>query len=921
MKTSRLFLRLASDAPFGALLVSLLMATGSAHAALVTVQAESGTPGTNFLVSNSSGTIYISNTNNNAGTSPGIPGRVASYSIIFPEAGTYDLYARIRVGAGGASDDSFLYANGFGTKSPTSAADWILCNNLWNVGFANASDIVTGAGTVQSGVWKWINVSEFNGGAAPITFTVPAGSLTQTFQIGGREDGLDIDKFAFGTAASTFTVQELDSGSNAPPVIEQRDLVQGNLLQFNDNGAWCWFQDERAVVDTNAARLIIGSVASNDGRGGAPREGDVEATHFDLTSGTSQTYTLKSGDTDPGAFYADDHNAPGILIMPNGRYLAIYAGHNTEKLSYWRIFDGTNWSPEQIYDWNTQPGGADFNTTYSNPHSMAAEGGRLYNFSRGNFHGSQNLITSDDLGQTWTYRGVLATNENVGYVNGYFQYWGNGVDRIDFVCTEYHPDNFNTSIYHGYVSNGMSFRSDGTLVDSVLYDQSAPRSIDFTRVFAAGTVMPPGQTNTRCWTADVVRYDDGIVATLFKSRVNDLTDNGSDPEHAFFYARWNGSAWTSTYLGRAGKKLYSTQDDYTGLGALCPNDPDTLFISTPIDPRNGTNLNVHEIFKGVTTNSGAAWNWSPITWKSVRDNLRPIMPAWDKNNRILLWWRGDYSSSSAAQNFDAAVVGIIDRSSEVPSPMTFVDATTNNTFFAANGAPLITGSGSGQWHERTGSGNGGSVLASADVSAEDAPTLRTTVTLPGAGTYELWANFWGKPGADWRIKAGLSTNQMSVLRQMASKQVVAGDHTAALVLTNLAENAYLYQACVGRVTVTTNAAASVFVDDEAIAAGTTTPLVGNTVRTWYDGVSYAKVEPFRITNIARNPDGSISPTWNSIPAERSLRTPTYTVQKKVSLADANWIILASQLPSAGTTTTYLDTSATNSAAFYRITSP
>jgi hypothetical protein len=29
-----------------------------------------------------------------------------------------------------------------------------------------------------------------------------------------------------------------------------KDLVDGNLIQFNDNGAWCWYPDEWAVVDT-----------------------------------------------------------------------------------------------------------------------------------------------------------------------------------------------------------------------------------------------------------------------------------------------------------------------------------------------------------------------------------------------------------------------------------------------------------------------------------------------------------------------------------------------------------------------------------------------------------------------------------------------------------------------------------------------
>ena len=31
------------------------------------------------------------------------------------------------------------------------------------------------------------------------------------------------------------------------------DQVSGNLIQFNDNGAWCWYQDERAVIDNDVA--------------------------------------------------------------------------------------------------------------------------------------------------------------------------------------------------------------------------------------------------------------------------------------------------------------------------------------------------------------------------------------------------------------------------------------------------------------------------------------------------------------------------------------------------------------------------------------------------------------------------------------------------------------------------------------------
>jgi len=270
------------------LLLALLGPVLSALADAVTFEAESGSLGADWAVSNTTSPAFITIKSNYAGNNPSNATRVASYTLTFPSAGTYQLYARIRVGAGGYDDDSLFLGNGFGAKTSTLNSDWILANGLASVGFTATNDIVTGAGTAGSLVWKWINLSQYVGSPG---LTVSAGNLTQTFQIGAREDGLALDQFLFGTATSTFTVAELDAGSNMPPVVEPRDLVAGNLIQFNDNGTWCWFQDERAVVDVGGGKIVVGSVASASGRGGSPREGDVEASIFDLANGTSQRYT------------------------------------------------------------------------------------------------------------------------------------------------------------------------------------------------------------------------------------------------------------------------------------------------------------------------------------------------------------------------------------------------------------------------------------------------------------------------------------------------------------------------------------------------------------------------------------------------------------------------------------------------------
>ena len=886
----------------------------SSHAASVTFQAESGTLGTNYTVRSDGVVQYITNTNNNTGNNQGIPGRVATFTVIFTNVGTYQLYARVRVGTNTFNDDSMFYGNGFGTKSPGTSSDWVLVNGLGSAGFANSTDVVTGGGSLGSSVWKWINLSLFAPGA---TFSVTADNLTNIFQIGAREDGLDIDKFVFGTAGYTFTVADLDAGGPgtppAPIVLQlPPDQVAGNLIQFNDNGNWTWYSDERTVVDKTRGDLVVGSDASPAGMGGSARAGDVETVIYDPATGGWRRDTLKDGASDP-AFYADDHNCPGLLVRPDGKYLAWYAAHNQERTNYWRNFDGTNWTAEQMFDWNTLPNGTDFNATYSNPHYLSAED-RVYNFVRENDHGSPNIMVSSDHGDTWSFGGqLIATLTNVGYVSGYFKYSDNGVDRIDFIGTESHPRDTSTSMYHGYIKNGQSFKSDGTLVDANIFDQSAPTILQFTKIFANGTVWPPGQTNYRCWNDDVQTCPDGTVQAIIATRINnDVNGNDSNisPNHAFFFCRYDGTNWNSTYLCQAGTKLYSSEADYIGLGSLSPNDPNTVFISTRYDPRavqlgvtdtNQPYSNWHEIWKGVTTNHGASFAWTPVTQNSTHDNLRPIVPVWDANDIALLWFRATYST---AQIIDGAPVGLVQRHAEVPVKLTYVDANATNTTLAT-GAALVTGTGAGQWHLPTAIGNNGDVLASADVVAEDAPTLRTTVPVPAPGAYDLWVNFWGSPlpGDDWRIMAGKATNQMQVFRQMACKTVQSGDYNFTLVLTNASTN-FLYQAYVGRVTASSSNTVSVFVDDNAVAVGTTGTLAGDTNRTWYDGISYAAATPFvfSVTNVVyRAASNSVTLAWNSVPPQSLLLRQSFTVQKKTSLSDAAWITVATNVVSGGST--------------------
>ncbi|MEO6098201.1 MAG: BNR-4 repeat-containing protein [Fibrobacteria bacterium] len=612
------------------------------------------------------------------------------------------------------------------------------------------------------------------------------------------------------------------------------DKVKGDLIQFTENGGWCWYQDERVVVDVKRGEMAVSALANAAGVGGAARNGDVDVVLFDLKTRQSKRNTLREALLSYGG--GDDHNAAGLMVRPAGGYLAVYTGHNNNKISYHRIYDpakGT-WGAEGSYNWDTQPGGADFENSYENLFYLSAED-KTYNFSRGDQQ-SPNFAISSDQGATWTYGGQLTTfSADVGYVNGYFKYASNGVDRIDFTATEHHPRDFNTSIYHGYVKGGKSYNTVGTVIDENVKDKDCPIPEKFTKVFAANTVVS-GSTMTRCWNIDIADYPDGTVGMFYKCRAGT-----GDTDHRFFVSFMRDGKWTYTYLGKAGSKLFGSEQDYTGLGALHPNDPDVLYMSTPFDPRDGKSLSNHEIFQGKTTDKGATWTWSPITEESGRDNYRPSVPAWDKDHTALVWYKG---TMSASQNFDGAMIGLIMDANSSVGKKTYVDATDENTALAAGGALGATGpsaangAADSKWHWRSGEGNGGTVLASAEAGGEDAPAIRTKVTVPG-GIYDVWADFYGDPAADWRIRAGLSTTGMQVYRQKSGEQVDGADYGTAPTLT--AGSAALYQAYLGRVEVPTGGSLEAVVDDFAIQTGSASTSVGSSARAWYDGISYAPV--------------------------------------------------------------------------------
>jgi hypothetical protein len=120
----------------------------------------------------------------------------------------------------------------------------------------------------------------------------------------------------------------------------------------------------------------------------------------------------------------------------------------------------------------------------------------------------------------------------------------------------------------------------------------------------------------------------------------------------YHYARFDGTQWNVHEVAYAGMRLYPNEDDYSGLASLDPKNPDVMYISTNAEPVSGAPLvsrtdtkRHYELFRGVTTDGGANWKWSPITANSTVDNLRPIVPKWEDERTALAWMRGKYRNN------------------------------------------------------------------------------------------------------------------------------------------------------------------------------------------------------------------------------------------------------------------------------------
>lgn len=405
------------------------------------------------------------------------------------------------------------------------------------------------------------------------------------------------------------------------------EAVGGNAsFTVKANAIWTWFTDPRAVHYNG--NTYIGWVNSS---------GDVGITKWDHSTDSVTSFTLHA------TLEADDHNNVAIHIRQDGRILAIYSKHNDVSGLRYRI--STN--AEDISAWGAEvvlSSGLTLPISYSNPFYLS-QSGKTYNFFRSGTGGSGTnpigIIESTDGGSTWSAQTTFLTNTGQ---RPYVKWVSNGIDRIDFLITNCHPNESAASIYHFYGrldgSNAIKYyKSDGTLIGNSVTPADC-------------TLIYDGSTND-AWVFDIAYGSDGRPRVLF-------VKYATTSDQRFMFSRWSGTAWTAPVeITNGGAYLYDPEVYYSGGLCFDSRNPNHVYLVTPV-------AGVREVQEWETPDNGSTWGKRrDITAGTSAGviNARPHSPRNRSDELAVLYWSGTYASyTSYSTNLKGAAASFFDGS-------------------------------------------------------------------------------------------------------------------------------------------------------------------------------------------------------------------------------------------------------------------
>lgn len=386
--------------------------------------------------------------------------------------------------------------------------------------------------------------------------------------------------------------------------------MSNNAKIFTHDGAWCWFQDPRAVFVQGRYCCTYAQWVTHDG--------NLIIGAYNHDTGEVATNTLRT------RWDADDHNVGAILVLPDKRLMVFYTQHNKQS-----IFCRTALHPESIDAWGDEITVCDdVGVTYVHPVRLSAEN-KIYLFWRGKTW-KPTFATSTD-GRNWSNPQILIQDigRESGKIRPYIKVANDGVASIALAFTDGHPAVEPTnSLYFLKITDGHILRADGSCIGDLKKLPVAHSQCE---------MIYNGATHGRAWVWDAA-FDHAGNPVVVYTRIADTHD------HRYHYARWNGREWHDVELAAAGPWFPQTPSGakerepfYSGGMALDQGNPSRVAVARNIN-------NQFEIELLQRTDCGITWETTTITRASKELNVRPVFPRYDTLNeaRYLLWMSGKY---------------------------------------------------------------------------------------------------------------------------------------------------------------------------------------------------------------------------------------------------------------------------------------
>lgn len=387
--------------------------------------------------------------------------------------------------------------------------------------------------------------------------------------------------------------------------------TETKIVEISKDGTWCWFSDQRAILDEENNQIITGYVKE---------DGTVAALNIDVATLNVEEQVLFP------KLEVDDHNNPAFVKTADNSVIGVYTKHHREVLLQNRMVDG-KWSAADTINVNSADQLAiydnDDHYTYANPYRLKEENDRIYMFGR--WVGFKpNIAWTDDNGKNWSDGKVMIVPDKFTWLQRpYVKYYSDGNSRIHIVFTDGHPRQEKTnSIYYVYLENGYFHRSNGDTICSL---ENLPFKPEDATLVYDGKI-----TNERAWVYDVYAYDNEHPVIAYAKYP-------TEEEHIYCYAWSENKQWNSSVMVNSGKWFPDTPEGrrerephYSAGLTINPNKKHDLFISRDI---NG----IYEIEQWTLDTKNSEWKSTPITQNSEKSQVRPYTVKTKGDNTYLMW--------------------------------------------------------------------------------------------------------------------------------------------------------------------------------------------------------------------------------------------------------------------------------------------